>query len=203
MASGNKPAKSLGAVLGTGGSGFVGTALAQLLLSRSACSKLTIVDIRPPTEKLDNATYHFGDITDYDGMKDIFEKVRPNVVMHTASPHAHNSPKEIMRKVNVDGTKNLIKVAQETGVSAFVITSSASVVSDNTSDLVNADESYPYSQGAAQPLYYPTTKVLAEQTVLEANRTKEYPKFLTAAIRPAGIFGPGDAQFMPGGLYLL
>jgi sterol-4alpha-carboxylate 3-dehydrogenase (decarboxylating) len=37
---------------------------------------------------------------------------------------------------------------------------------------------------------------LAELAVLKANRSTD--NFLTCAIRPAGIFGPGDVQMLPG-----
>lgn len=90
-------------------------------------------------------------------MTKLFAELKPNVVIHTASPR-YDSPKEIMYKVNVDGTKNLLKIAQEAGVKAFVYTSSASVISDNKTDLINANEEYPVVTGDAQPEYYTHTK---------------------------------------------
>jgi sterol-4alpha-carboxylate 3-dehydrogenase (decarboxylating) len=102
-----------------------------------------------------------------------------------------------MNNVNVVGTKALLKASQETGVKAFVYTSSASVIHDTRSDLIYADESYPLCMGKDQPQYYTTTKAEAEFAVLAANRTTEYPNFLTAAIRPSGMFGEGDVQALP------
>jgi sterol-4alpha-carboxylate 3-dehydrogenase (decarboxylating) len=92
-------------------------------------------------------------------MLELFQKIKPDVVIHTASPHFNVPLKEIMYKVNVEGTRTIIKVAQETGVKAVVYTSSASVISDNSTDLINADEDYPMIIGDLQPLYYTTTKV--------------------------------------------
>src|SRR5271168_4973162 len=37
----------------------------------------------------------------------------------------------------------------------------------------------------------------AEAAVLAANRSPAFPKLLTCAIRPAGIFGEGDTQALP------
>ncbi|KAF4555364.1 3-beta hydroxysteroid dehydrogenase-like protein 1 [Elsinoe fawcettii] len=189
--------KSLGTVLITGGCGFVGHKLARLLKDRSAYTSLNIVDLRPSATPLEKVDYHFGDITDYSAMKTIFEKVRPTVVMHTASPHFNINNRDVMYRVNVEGTKTLLKVAQETNVKAFVYTSSSSVVSDTVSDLVNADEEYPLQMGPSQPEYYTTTKAQAEELVLAANRSPDYPKFLTCSLRPAGIFGEGDVQNLP------
>lgn len=156
--------KSLGTVLITGGCGFVGHKLAQLLQERAAYTSLSVVDLRPSQTPLEKVDYHFGDITDYAAMKTVFEKVKPNVVLHTASPHFNINNKEVMYRVNVEGTRTLLKIAQETGVKAFVYTSSASVVHDTVSDLINADETYPYAMGDNQPEYYTTTKVSMAST---------------------------------------
>ena len=93
-------------------------------------------------------------------MQAIFAKVKPDAVIHTASPHFNLKP-EIHEKVNVQGTKTLLKVAQEAGVKAFVYTSSASVILGADGELINADERWPLVTGKDQPEYYTTTKVWA------------------------------------------
>ena len=65
----------------------------------------------------------------------------------------------LYRKVNVEGTKCVVEACQESGVKALVYTSSASVVSDNVSELVNADERWPVIGEHAQTEYYSLTKV--------------------------------------------
>ena len=189
--------KSLGHVVVTGGSGFLGHHIVDLLTSRGSCSHITSLDIRPDSNPVANVGFEKADITDYATLLPLFERLRPDAVIHTASPHAMMYNKELFDKVNVEGTKCLVRCAQETSVKAFVYTSSASVIHDTVSDLVNADESYPLIIGKDQPEYYTTTKVLAELHVLRANRSPEYPKFLTAAIRPSGMFGEGDVQLIP------
>lgn len=150
--------KSLGHVLVTGGSGGLASQIIRLLVSRSATSKLSAIDLRAAAEPIEGCEYHFGDLTDEAAMTKLFAELKPTVVIHTASPR-YDLPKEILYKVNVDGTKNLVKIAQEAGVKAFVYTSSASVISDNSTDLINADEEYPLITGARQPEYYTHTKV--------------------------------------------
>jgi len=91
----------------------------------------------------------------------------------------------------------VIEACQKTNVKGLVFTSSASIVSDHVSDIINADERWPIITGAAQTSYYTQTKAEAETLVLAANRSASY-RLLTCAIRPAGILGEGDAQLIPG-----
>ena len=192
--------QQLGHVLVTGGSGFLGHHIVSLLASRKACSKITVLDLKQPAKPVPGVDYQHGDLTDYDAMLSLFRKTKPNAVVHTAGPLHTTKSKDIMYKVNVTGTENLIRVAQETSVQAFVYTSSASVISDTRTDLINADETYPLVMGKNQPEYYTTTKAQAETHVLASNRTPTYPKFLTAALRPSAMFGEGDVQLLPPGL---
>ena len=109
--------------------------------------------------------------------------------------------------MNIEGTKVLVEQAGEVGcVKAFVYTSSASVIHDTVGDLVNADERWPVLRSPVQREWYSETKGVAEGVVLAANgkyRCQEEGqaggrgKMLTAAIRPAGIFGEGDVQLVP------
>lgn len=196
-----KEVRSLGHVLVTGGAGFLGNHIVSLLASRRACARITVLDLKQPASPIAGVDYQQGDLTDYDAMLKFFGARQFEAVIHTASPVMTASKnREVMRKVNVEGTRTMLRAAQETGVRAFVYTSSASVIHDTQSDLVNADESYPLIMGKEQPEYYTTTKAEAELLVLAANRSSQYPKFLTAALRPSGMFGEGDVQLIPPGL---
>ncbi|KAH8733047.1 3-beta hydroxysteroid dehydrogenase/isomerase family-domain-containing protein [Phaeosphaeriaceae sp. PMI808] len=190
------PPASLGKVMVVGGCGFLGSHIVNYIVKNHPQTQVAALDLRTNTNRntSSNVSYHDGDITDLAAMKALFAQVKPDAVIHTASPHFNLKP-EIHDKVNVGGTKTLIKVAQDAGVKAFVYTSSASVILGATEPLVNADERWPIVAGAAQPEHYTTTKAYAETAVLEANRKPE--SFLTCAIRPAGIFGEGDVQTLP------
>jgi sterol-4alpha-carboxylate 3-dehydrogenase (decarboxylating) len=83
-------------------------------------------------------------------------------------------------------------VLQELGTEAFVYTSSASVVHDAVSELIQGDESLPLVYLPAQKEIYSHTKALADQLVLDYNGTTK-GSMLTTSIRPSGIFGENDA----------
>jgi nucleoside-diphosphate-sugar epimerase len=92
--------------------------------------------------------------------------------------------------INVLGTLTLIAACRKQGVANLVYTSTPSVVFDGQS-LEGVDESIPY---AAKPLCnYATTKIIAEQQVLQVNGDR----IKTTAIRPHLVWGPGDTNLIP------
>ncbi|KAF2460057.1 3-beta hydroxysteroid dehydrogenase/isomerase family-domain-containing protein [Lineolata rhizophorae] len=188
--------KNIGHILVVGGCGFLGHHIVDMLVGRHSESTISVLDLRTNSNRNPSpqVSYHEGDITDECAMGALFAKLKPDIVIHTASPHAM-AKDDVLYKVNVDGTKALLKAAQENAVKAFVYTSSASVVFNWDTGLINADERWPIIAGKKQKEYYTSTKAWAEVAVLEANRKPA--SFLTCAIRPAGIFGEGDVQTLP------
>jgi sterol-4alpha-carboxylate 3-dehydrogenase (decarboxylating) len=160
---------SLGHAVIVGGCGFLGHHIVKLLLSRHPKTKISILDLRITSNQIPNpnTSYHICDITDEDALSDLFKTLKPDVVIHTASPTAFLG-KEILYKINVEGTKNLLKVAQETGVKAFVYTSSASVIMGEMTELINVDERWPVMVGENQPEYYSHTKVITLRPMAQA-----------------------------------
>ncbi len=153
--------RPLGNVLVIGGCGFLGHHIVNLL-HESYNAKISVVDLRTTRNRRpdsDGVKYFDGDITSLDALLPIFEKTKPDVVIHTASPTLVDGLRELYYKVNVEGTRCVIEACQKTGVKALVYTSSASVISDNTSDLINADERWPVIPPKSQTEYYSQTKV--------------------------------------------
>ena len=192
-------------VLVVGGCGFLGRHIVSQLLEPST-SKISVLDLRTTSNRLPGATYYDADITSPEAVQSVFEKVRPGIIIHTASPVAiqqdnasaeqKRGAKALYHKVNVGGTRTLVEQAGEIGcVKAFVYTSSASAVHDGSSNLINADERWPILRAPVQKDAYSESKGIAEELVLAANR--KYGEMLTIALRPAGIFGEGDMQLIP------
>ncbi|KAI1203155.1 C-3 sterol dehydrogenase/C-4-like protein [Nemania serpens] len=191
----------LGRVLVIGGCGFLGHHVVDLLLRDWKCEEISVIDLRCQRNRRpasDGVVYVEADITDSDRLLEAFGRLKPDVVIHTASPPAQGVgavSDKVFYKVNVEGTRAVIAACQASRVKALVYTSSASVISDNKSDLINASEQYPVIRGKLQSEYYSETKAHAEQLVLEANRAPD-SDLLTTAIRPSGIFGEGDMQLV-------
>jgi sterol-4alpha-carboxylate 3-dehydrogenase (decarboxylating) len=165
--------KSLGNVLVIGGCGFLGHHIVSLLLS-STTSKISVLDLhttRNRRPESDNVSYYDGDITTLSSILTVFQKAKPDVVIHTASPTLVGGSKAMYQKVNVEGTKCVIEACQKSGVKALVYTSSASIISDNASDLVNASEKWPIIPPKSQTEYYSQTKVRSPSPFSQAPLT--------------------------------
>ncbi|GLI75999.1 erg26, C-3 sterol dehydrogenase [Penicillium ochrochloron] len=158
---------------------------------------VSVVDLRTTHNRLPGATYYDGDITSVESMMKVFNAVKPDLVIHTATPSVLDGNKKLLHKVNVEGTRTLLEVAGgEHGdwggkCKAFVYTSSSSVVHDTQSDLKNVNEEWPLIRGRLQKEYYSETKADAEEIVLKYNRQSP-TNMVTCAIRPAGIYGEKD-----------
>jgi sterol-4alpha-carboxylate 3-dehydrogenase (decarboxylating) len=153
--------KPIGNVLIIGGCGFLGHHIVNLLHS-SYSSTISVIDLHTNRNRRpdsDGVKYFDGDITNLSSLIPIFESIKPDVVIHTASPNLMGASNALYQKVNVEGTKCVIEACQKTNVKALVYTSSASIISDNASDLINADERWPVIPPKAQTEYYSTTKV--------------------------------------------
>ncbi|PKI82394.1 3beta-hydroxysteroid-4alpha-carboxylate 3-dehydrogenas(decarboxylating) [Malassezia vespertilionis] len=186
-----------------GGAGFLGSHIVDALVQRGE-KTVASFDIREPVAPIAGVQYYEGDLTDRDALAkaladaqedlgDSPKKERAGVVYHTASPVAGLGP-ELNEKVNVTGTNVVISVCQDerNSVRKLVFTSSAGVVFTGQ-DLIYVDERM---QPPEHPMdSYNDTKMRAEQAVLAANGKHH---LLTIALRPAGIFGPGDRQALPG-----
>ena len=199
-----RPSQNPSSVLVIGGCGFLGRHIVSQLLEPST-SKVSVLDLRTTNNRLPGASYYDADITSPEAVRSVLESVKPQIVIHTASPAAvqdnasaaqKRGAKALYYRVNVEGTRNLVEQAGKIGcVKAFVYTSSASVVHDGHSDLINADERWPILRAPRQKDAYAESKGMTEELVIAANR--KYGDMLTIALRPAGIFGEGDMQLIP------
>lgn len=170
-----------------GGSGFLGQHMVEQLLERGYT--VNVFDIH---QGFDNPRVQFF-IGDLCNQQDLYPALKGvSTVFHCASPPPYSNNKELFYRVNFIGTKTVIETCREAGVQKLILTSSASVVFEGV-DIKNGTEDLPY---AMKPIdYYTETKILQERPVLDANDPKK--NFLTAAIRPHGIFGPRDPQLVP------
>jgi UDP-glucuronate 4-epimerase len=167
-----KPAKNGGAVLVTGGAGFIGSHLVESLLAEG-CWLVVVVDnfddFYSPGIKRANVAPHLSnpnfrlyeaDIRDKEALRDIFSSHRFNAVVHLAGRAGVRPslqyPHQYM-ETNVTGTLNLLDCAKDFDVPQFLLGSSSSVYG------LNAQVPFAEDCKTSQPISpYAATKMSAE-----------------------------------------
>lgn len=170
----------------TGGTGFVGSHVARELLQRGYRVRV----LRRATSRLDaiadlDVEHAIGDILDFDSLLAAMEGV--DWVFHTAAvaDYWRNEPDWIYR-VNVDGTRNVLRAAEQMDVRRVIFTSSAASIGYRT-DLRPVDETVRFNWDP-RLTPYGHSKFLAEAEVYRAIR-----RGLDCVIlNPAVILGPND-----------
>ncbi|CAM6087033.1 unnamed protein product [Calypogeia fissa] len=113
-------------------------------------------------------------------------------VFHMAAPDSSINKFKIHYDVTVIGTRNIVDACIKQGVKKLIYTSSPSVIFDGFEPVVNVDESFRIPEKHND--FYSEAKAQAEALVLSSNGKNG---LLTCAIRPSGIFGPGDRLAVP------
>lgn len=110
-------------VLITGADGFVASHLVAELSGELSCD-ITGIGLRPtPRVDADRLDYHVLDLTDYELMKDLVERLRPDAVFHLAAmPSVAKSWEDPWStyRVNVLGQVNLMEAIRRAGLKASV-----------------------------------------------------------------------------------
>ncbi|KAK3389259.1 hypothetical protein B0H63DRAFT_463284 [Podospora didyma] len=191
---------SLSPAIVTGGCGFIGFHLLSGILAEDPNCEIHVIDIFTNRNRVPGVTYHTVDISDAAAVDAIFQAAKPTSIFHVACPDSMVVNDALFTRVNINGARNLLASARKCGtVKAFINTSTSSVIHDNVSDLVNADETWPVLQYPAQKRVYTLTKAVAETEILAANRSQPLHGgggMLTVSLRPGSCFGPRDTVMM-------
>jgi len=174
----------------TGASGFAGSHLVRAL-DQGGNSVVGLVRQSSNLTRLAGCSVQwvYGDITDRDALQTAMTGV--DVVFHTAAYVELGLVNAAeMERVNVEGTRAVLEVAQATGVSKMVYCSTIGVFGDTQGQVV--DETFKRVQTDFSSAY-DRTKHQAQQLVDEfANQGLP-----VVSVLPSGIFGPDDPHFGP------
>ncbi|MFH1941793.1 MAG: NAD-dependent epimerase/dehydratase family protein [bacterium] len=170
-------------VLVTGANGFVGAALCRKLVERGdevrglvrKTSDLSLLE-GIPIQKV------VGSLNDLNSLKDATETIE--LVIHAAASVTDWGTYESFHRVNVDGTRTILKASVRAGVKRFVFVSTVAVHS-----FIGAEEMDESSPQLPTRFPYCRTKREAEALVMEAHHRGRMDVVI---VRPGDVFGPGD-----------
>ncbi len=176
-------------VLVTGVAGQLGYDVINELSRRGI--KAIGTDIREEAELINKANwtrYIQLDITDKNAVEEVARGINPDVIIHCAawtnvdgSEDENNKP--LVKKINVDGTDNLVKVAKETGCKFLYVSTDYVFDGEGTRPWQPDDKNY------APQNYYGETKLQGELAV-----SSQLDKFFI--VRIAWVFGLNGKNFI-------
>lgn len=168
----------------TGGSGFVGGRLIEVLRERGvSVAALARSDASAATVTERGAIAVRGDLDAVDAMASGMRGCE--VVFHCAAHTDQFDPVDVHMRITTRGTENVIASAKTAGVPRLVHVGTEAVLADGH-PIVRADETRPLP---AKPLgAYPLTKGLAEKAAVASG---------AIVVRPRFVWGKGDTNLLP------
>ncbi len=197
-----------------GSKGHTGTFLVKALLEKYKNCKIVATDLPTDTRKelmtketlfskdlgykldvLNDERVEFipADLTKPDSLKKLFEGKKYDIIYHPASLYDYFAKLDILRKINVEGTRNLLEIICETqdlNTVRFIHWSTCGVYGEppykfdkKTKYVIPAGEDAPYDP----PNDYSISKKEQEYVVKEFYEKKGLKMTI---VRPAPIFGP-------------
>ena len=161
----------------TGGTGFIGTPLTKALLKRG--HEVTLLS--RSGKSVEGVKIAKGDVTEKESMRE--GMTGADIVFHNAGWYEigiSKSAQQKMQAINVEGTKNVLRLAKELGIKRVVYTSSCVAIGDTGG--ITVDETF--KRVAPAKTYYEQSKTEAHEIALQ------YPNVISAC--PAQVIGVGD-----------
>ena len=170
----------------TGGSGFLGSRLIELLIEKNWQVR-ALARSPEAAEKVSQrgAEPIRGDLSNPSGLLEKIAGV--DAVFHSAAQLSFWGPWESFENSNKTSALRLAEIAREAGVPHFIHVSAASVIMKEIGPTAEKSDEGQLTDKSWMP--YSRSKALGEKALLELNSSH----FRVTAIRPPFIWGPGDS----------
>ena len=177
-------------ILVTGGTGFLGSRLAEELVRKDYVGKIILGgrSVKPASKLIHSKiSYQLGDLKDPAYLSLLFRKQAIDVVVNCVSKTSIWGKYDVFYKENVETQQRLLNLCEKHQVKRFIYISSPAIYF-NFKEQLNVTEEYPLPKRFANN--YARTKHEAEQLL----KSCKIPYII---IRPRAYTGRGDTVMMP------
>ena len=176
----------------TGGTGFVGARLVEVLIERGA-KEVRVLDVVPPPMHSwtdPRITYEVGSICDPAAVKRLVSGA--DCVWHNAAAVGPFHPKVLYNQVNYEGTLRIIEACKAAGVRKIVMSSSPSTRFDGSDVDGLTEDEMPKLPLKRYLQAYAESKAEGEMAMSAAC----CDELMTVAVAPHQVYGPRDNIFL-------
>jgi UDP-glucose 4-epimerase len=176
----------------TGGSGYIGTRLTELLSAREETERIVNLDVRTPTISPEKTSFVRGDVRDFQSIRSLLEREEIDCLIHLAFILDPIRDEARMYDVDVNGTVAVLRAAAEAGTPQMLVTSSATAYGafpDNPKPiaedwLVRGAPDFAYARDKADM-----------DRACQLWAAQHHDRVMTI-VRPCIVFGPNCANYI-------
>jgi UDP-glucose 4-epimerase len=176
----------------TGGSGYIGSRLVEILAARDDVEGIIDLDVRPPASPQPKTTFVQGDVRDAAAIRALLEREQPDALIHLAFVLNPIRDEARMYDIDVNGTAAVLRAASEAGTEQVLVTSSATAYG------AFPDNPKPIAEDWAlrgQPDFsYARHKADADRAC--QLWALQHPDRVMTIVRPCIVFGPNVDNYI-------
>jgi UDP-glucose 4-epimerase len=176
----------------TGGSGYIGTRLTELLSQREETERIVDVDVRPPAATLPKTSFVSGDVRDSESIKSLLEGEEIDCLIHLAFILDPIHDEARMYDVDVNGTVAVLRAASEAGTGQVLVTSSATAYGAFPDNPKPIAEDLPVH---GQPDFAYARDKADMDRICQLWAAEHRDRVMTI-VRPCIVFGPSVKNFI-------
>jgi UDP-glucose 4-epimerase len=176
----------------TGGSGYLGSRLVDVLSRRGDTERIVICDVVPPREYRPKTQFERVDVRDRDTVRTVLDRARPDALVHLAFILNPSHDEHLMYDVDVNGTHNVLEAAGQAGTDQVLVTSSTVAYGAFPDNPVPLTEDDPV-RGVSSFSY---ARDKTESDRICQLWAAKYPDRVMTIVRPCIVFGPNVDNYL-------
>jgi UDP-glucose 4-epimerase len=176
----------------TGGAGYIGTRLVDLLSRREDTEKIVICDLAPPAAYRPKTEFERVDVRDRDGVRQVLERSGADALIHLAFILNPSHDEQFMYDVDVNGAHNVLDAAAAAGTSQVLVASSSTAYGAFPDNPVPLTEEDPV-RGVPG---FPYARHKTESDRLCQLWAAAHPDRVMTIVRPCIVFGPSVDNYI-------
>jgi UDP-glucose 4-epimerase len=176
----------------TGGSGYIGSRLTEILSARDDVEAIVNLDVRAPARRVGKSTFVRGDVRDYASIRTLLDREQPDALVHLAFVLNPIRDEARMYDIDVNGTAAVLRAAADAGTAQILVTSSATAYGAFPDNPKPIAEDWPVR---GQPDFsYARHKADADR-ICQLWALENSDRVMTI-VRPSIVFGPNVDNYI-------